>query len=243
MPTRYAIVSDIHGNLESLQRAFALIEPEDTLLCLGDIVGYGPNPNECVRLIRERTKHAVLGNHDLAALENYGVEYFNDAAKAAISWTQEQLNDENRAWLNTLSYELRFPEFLLVHGAPVNYFEYILDKASASRAFENTDSPVVFIGHTHIAEYWVLSPDGTIGHKHMQDGGELELEEGKRYIIDVGSVGQPRDLNPKASFAFFDPQKRTVRWMRYEYPIDEVQHKIHEAHLPDYLAVRLEVGR
>jgi len=240
---RYAIVSDIHGNIESLERALALIGDEDTVLCLGDIVGYGPNPNECVRMIQARAQNAVLGNHDLAALENFGVEYFNDAARAAIAWTQEVLSDESRTWLNGLSYELRFPDFLLVHGAPVNYFEYILDKRTAARAFANTDAPLVFIGHTHIAEYWVQEPDGSIGHKHMQNGGELQLEEGRRYIVDVGSVGQPRDLNPDASFAIYDSSARRVEWVRYPYPIAEVQEKIHHVHLPDYLATRLESGR
>jgi predicted phosphodiesterase len=240
---RYAIVSDIHGNLESFQRALALMSDDEVLMCLGDVVGYGPNPNECVRIVRERAKHAVLGNHDLAALENYGVEYFNDVARAAISWTQNVLDDDNRAWLNTLSYELRFPEFLLVHGAPVDYFEYILDKRAALKAFERTDAPVTFIGHTHIAEYWVLEPSGEIGHKHIQHGGELQFEEGCRYIVDVGSVGQPRDLNPQASFVRYDSERKHVEWVRYDYPIDEVQHKIHEAHLPDYLALRLESGR
>lgn len=240
---RYAIISDIHSNVESLERALALVPPEDELLCLGDIVGYGPNPNECIELLRQRVKHAVLGNHDLAALENFGVEYFNDAARAAIAWTQVVLSEESRAWLNTLSYEIRYPDFLMVHGAPVNYFEYILDKRTASKAFALTDAPLVFIGHTHIAEYWVQEPDGSVGHRHMQHGGELQFEEGRRYIVDVGSIGQPRDLNPEASFVFYDPQKRTVEWVRYPYPISDVQEKIHEAHLPEYLAMRLESGR
>jgi predicted phosphodiesterase len=240
---RYAILSDVHGNIESLQRAIALTDESDHILCLGDIVGYGPNPNECVELLRNRAKHAVLGNHDLAALENFGVEYFNDAARAAIAWTQGVLTEDNRAWLNGLSYEIRYPDFLMVHGAPVDYFEYILDKRTAAKAFALTDAPLIFIGHTHIAEYWVQEPDGTIGHKHMQHGGELIFAEGCRYIIDVGSIGQPRDLNPEASFVFYDAQKRAVEWVRYPYPIGEVQHKIHEAHLPDYLAMRLESGR
>jgi predicted phosphodiesterase len=239
----YAVISDIHGNLESLQRAFALIGDDAEVLCLGDTVGYGPNPNECVRFIRERAAHSVLGNHDLAAIEGFGVEYFNDAAKAAISWTQGVLDEENRAWLNGLSYELRFPQFLLVHGAPVDYFEYILDKRTAAKAFAATDAQMIFIGHTHIAEYWVLEPDGTIGHRHMQQGGDLHLEPGKRYIIDVGSIGQPRDLNPEASFVFYHEAEGRVEWVRYPYPIVDVQQKIHEAHLPNYLAARLEVGR
>ena len=240
---KYSIISDVHGNIESLTRALALIPDEDTVLCLGDIVGYGPNPNECVRRIRERAKAAVLGNHDLAALENFGVEYFNDAARAAITWTQGVLDEESREWLNSLSYELRYPDFLMVHGAPVDYFEYILDKRAAAKAFALTDAPMVFVGHTHIAEYWEQEPDGTVNHKHMQQGGEVKLLEGRRYVIDVGSVGQPRDLNPEASFVRYDSDARTVTWIRYEYPIGDVQHKIHAAHLPDYLATRLESGR
>ena len=241
--TRYAIVSDVHGNIESLRAALSLTNPDDTVMCLGDMVGYGPNPNECVQLLRERAKHVVLGNHDIAALENFGVEYFNDAARSAIAWTQAVLRPENRAWMNTLSYELRFPEFLLVHGSPVNYFEYILDKRTAAKAFSLTDAPVTFIGHTHIAEMWTLESDGSIGHKHMQQGGEVTLEEGKRYIIDVGSIGQPRDLNPEASFVFYEPDTRRVEWVRYPYAITTVQEKIRCEHLPEFLATRLESGR
>ncbi len=240
---RYAILSDVHGNLESLERALSIAAPDDAVVSLGDVVGYGPNPNECIALLRERARHAVLGNHDLAAVENFGVESFNRAARAAIGWTQGVLDDASRAWLNLLPYELRFPDFLLVHGAPVSYFEYILDKDGAARAFDRTDAPIVFVGHTHIAEYWVRDGEGAIGHRHMQHGGELNLEEGKRYIIDVGSVGQPRDLNPAASLVFYEPERRRVEWIRYDYPIDEVQRKMREAQLPPYLVDRLSVGR
>jgi predicted phosphodiesterase len=240
---RYAIVSDVHGNLDSLERVLSTIGADDALVSLGDVVGYGPNPNECVAALRERSRHAVLGNHDLAAAENFGVENFNYAARAAIAWTQSVLDEPSRVWLNALPYELRLPEFLLVHGAPVNYFEYILDKGTAARAFERTDARIVFVGHTHIAEYWMLDSDGSIGHKHMQQGGELQLEPGKRYIIDVGSVGQPRDLNPLACFVFYDAAREIVQWIRYEYPIDEVQRKMRAAGLPAYLVDRLSVGR
>jgi predicted phosphodiesterase len=240
---RYAIVSDIHGNLESLEHALEVIKADDTLISLGDVVGYGPNPNECVAKLRERSAHAVLGNHDLAAIENFGVENFNPAARTAIGWTQSVLDEPSRTWLNTLPYELRFPEFLLVHGAPVQYFDYILDKDAAAAAFERTDAPIVFIGHTHIAEYWVYEPDGVIGHKHMQYGGVLTLEAGKRYLVDVGSVGQPRDLNPEACFVFYDPESKRVEWIRYAYPIAQVQRKMRAAKLPAYLVDRLAVGR
>jgi predicted phosphodiesterase len=240
---RYAIVSDVHGNLESLERALSAIATEDALISLGDVVGYGPNPNECVAALRARCRHAVLGNHDLAAVENFGVENFNSAARAAIGWTQSVLDEPSRSWLNSLPYELRLPEFLLVHGAPVNYFEYILDKSSAARAFDRTDARIVFVGHTHIAEYWTQDANGKIGHKHMQHGGELKLEDEKRYIIDVGSVGQPRDLNPRACFVRYDPSEQRVEWVRYEYPIEEVQGKMRAAGLPAYLVERLSVGR
>jgi diadenosine tetraphosphatase ApaH/serine/threonine PP2A family protein phosphatase len=240
---RYAIVSDVHANLESLQRALSAISAQDALLSLGDIVGYGPNPNECVALLRARCLHAVLGNHDLAAAENFGVESFNYAAREAIGWTQRVLDEPSRQWLDTLPYELRLPEFLLVHGAPVNYFEYILDKDAAARAFDRTDARIVFVGHTHIAEYWVRDAEGKIGHKHMQHGGELKLEEEKRYIVDVGSVGQPRDLNPQACFVFYDEAAQHVQWVRYDYPIEEVQSKMRAAGLPAYLVDRLSLGR
>src|SRR5579884_2190691 len=119
---RYAVVSDVHGNLESLQKALTLVHGEDKVLCLGDIVGYGPNPNECVRLIRDRAYQTVLGNHDVAAVDNFGVEYFNDAARRAIEWTQTIIEPDVIDWLNGLSYEIRAKQYLLVHGAPVHYF-------------------------------------------------------------------------------------------------------------------------
>jgi diadenosine tetraphosphatase ApaH/serine/threonine PP2A family protein phosphatase len=240
---RYAIISDVHSNLESLNAMLEMLESDDGLLCLGDIVGYGPNPNECVALIRQRVTEAVLGNHDVAATDNFGVEYFNPVARNAIEWTQRAISKESVDWLNTLSYEIRAPEYLMVHGAPKNYFEYILDKRGASRAFKNTDAPLIFAGHTHIADYYKLNADGTIDHAHMQNGGSLELAADARYIINAGSVGQPRDLNPKAAFAWYDDAHRTVEFVRYDYPIEQVQQKILAAGLPEALATRLEVGR
>jgi predicted phosphodiesterase len=239
----YAILSDVHGNIDSLERALAAMSDADDVISLGDVVGYGPNPNEVVATLQARCRHAVLGNHDLAAIENFGVENFNAAARAAIEWTQRVLETTSAAWLNSLPYELRLPDFLLVHGAPVDYFEYILDKAAAARAFEATDARIIFVGHTHIAEYWTRDADGNIGHKHMQQGGELTLDDTTRYIIDVGSVGQPRDLNPLACFVRYDPQARRVEWIRYEYPIAQVQEKMRAAGLPPYLIERLSVGR
>ncbi len=240
---RYAILSDIHSNIEALEAALAQLDAGDVVLCLGDIVGYGPNPNECVEKIAALATATVLGNHDVAAIDNYGLAYFNPAAREAMRWTQRVLTPENIAWLNSLGYEYRLPDCLLVHGAPRNYFEYILDKAGAARAFAATDAPLIFIGHTHIAEYYALEPGGAIAHRHLQDGGTLELVPGTRYVVNVGSVGQPRDMNPRASLGFFDPDARTVSVVRFDYPIARVQEKIVAAHLPEALARRLLVGR
>ena len=240
---RYAVVSDVHSNIEALDAVFAELRDDDALLCLGDIVGYGPNPNECVEKIRARATATVLGNHDVAAIDNFGLAYFNPAARAAMKWTQGVLSAENLAWLDSLGYEFRMPDFLLVHGAPVHYFEYILNKDGAARAFAATDAPLIFIGHTHIAEVYAQKPDGTIAHEHLQQGGEVKLRAGLRYLFNVGSVGQPRDLNPRASFGFYDSAAQTVTVTRVEYPIARVQEKIISAKLPDALARRLQVGR
>ena len=240
---RYAVISDVHGNAEALRAVLALVAAEDSVLCLGDIVGYGPDPNTCVALVRQRGALMVLGNHDVAAIDGHGVASFNPAARAAIEWTQGVLEAGHVAWLDAQSYEVRRPEFLLVHGAPVEYFTYILDKSDAANAFAATDAPLVFVGHTHVAEYYALRPNGTIEHAHRQHGGSLALEEGVRYIVNVGSVGQPRDLNPDASFVSYDSAARTIQWRRVPYPIAAVQAKIGAAHLPDVCARRLAVGR
>ena len=242
-PERFAIVSDIHGNLEALEAVLARVRPEDALLCLGDTVGYGPNPNECLALIRGRAQQVVLGNHDVGAIDSHGLAYFNPAARAAIDWTQRVLAPENVAWLDAQSYEVRTPEYLLVHGAPVEYFTYILDKTTAAKAFAATDAPLIFVGHTHVAEFYALGSDGTMEHAHCQHGGSLSLEPGTRYLVNVGSVGQPRDLNPDASFVVYEPQARRVTWERVSYEIALTQAKIEAAHLPETLARRLSVGR
>jgi histidinol-phosphate aminotransferase len=242
-PERFAVLSDIHGNLEALKAVLARLGPRDGLLCLGDTVGYGPNPNECVTLVAGRANATVLGNHDVGAVDGHGLAYFNPSARAAIDWTQTVLDAQSVAWLDAQSYEIRTPEYLLVHGAPVDYFTYILDMTAAARAFAATDAPLVFVGHTHVAEYYALAPDGSMIHAHRQNGGSIALEPGTRYIVNVGSVGQPRDHNPDASFVFYDPRARCVEWERVPYEISVTQGKICAAHLPETLAERLTVGR
>lgn len=238
-----AILSDIHGNAEALAAVLAEIAPGDEVWCLGDIVGYGPNPNECVGAIAARARLCILGNHEVAALDGVGLEYFNDFAAEAIEWTQGVLRAEHRAYLNGLGYEIRADDFLLVHGAPVTYFEYILGIDDAEHAFAATDARLIFVGHSHVAEAYVLERDGGITHRHYQHGGKLALEPGLRYVINVGSVGQPRDLNPEASFVTFDRTAGTLVWRRIPYDVAAVRAKIAAARLPDPLGSRLLSGR
>lgn len=240
---KYAILSDVHGNLEALEAVLAQVDPAEEILCLGDTVGYGPNPNECLTQLRARKAVCVLGNHDVAAIDDFGTAYFNDNAREAIRFTQRILAPEHRAWLDELAYELRLPEFLLVHGAPVRYFEYCKNTEAAARAFGNTDAPIIFIGHTHIAGYFRQAADGAIEQAHMQHGGEIVLDAESRYIINAGSVGQPRDLNPEASFVRYDTQTCRVSWHRLTYAVETVVEKIVAAELPPALGERLRQGR
>jgi diadenosine tetraphosphatase ApaH/serine/threonine PP2A family protein phosphatase len=240
----FALLSDIHGNLDALSAVLARVPAEDGLLCLGDVVGYGPQPNECIAAIRARATVCILGNHDVAAVDGYGLEYFNPNARLAMAYTRSVIAPESLTWLDGLAYEHRAPGYLLVHGAPVDYFTYILDKADAERALDATDAPLIFVGHSHIAEYYERVPGRkALAHKHMQHGGTLKLREGGRYVINVGSVGQPRDLNPEASFAFYDEAAGTVVWQRVPYPIASVQTKMEDAGLPEALVLRLNEGR
>jgi diadenosine tetraphosphatase ApaH/serine/threonine PP2A family protein phosphatase len=238
-----AILSDIHANIEALSAVLAKLAPSDELWCLGDIVGYGPNPNEAVAAIAARARLCILGNHEVAALDGVGLEYFNDFAAEAIEWTQGILRAEHRAYLNGLGYEIRAGDFLLVHGAPVTYFEYIFDVDDAQRAFAATDARLIFVGHSHVAESYALETGGAISHRHYQQGGTLALDPALRYIINVGSVGQPRDLNAEASFAIFDRAAQTVVWRRVPYDIAAVRAKIAAAKLPEALGTRLLSGR
>ncbi len=239
----YAIVSDIHANLEALEAVFAHVPSDRDVLCLGDIVGYGPDPNACLALVRARASATVLGNHDVAVVDGYGLDHFNDAAREAMVWTRGVIAPEHVAWLDGLAYEMRTSEFLLVHGAPREYFTYVADIDAATEAFAATDAALVFLGHTHVAEYYALAADGSIAHGFRQHGGELILEDGVRYLVNVGSVGQPRDLNPEASYATFDAARRRVRWERVPYEIDRVRAKIEAAGLPERCARRLPLGR
>jgi predicted phosphodiesterase len=244
---RYGIVSDIHSNLDALNAVLKELDGLDMaqLVCLGDIVGYGPDPNECCELLRARNCLAIAGNHDEAVAKEDVVERFNSLAAQAIAWTREKLTPENRRYLLTLPLERHFDTFDIVHGAPHAHFEYITDATDACNAFEHVQRQVTFIGHTHVAEVFfqesVQTPPQTY-HQRLANGGRIEVAPQFRYIVNPGSVGQPRDRNPQASFGLFDDDRKVIEIHRVGYDVSNVRKKMERADLPVELAERLSMG-
>ncbi|MDQ6780673.1 MAG: metallophosphatase family protein [Candidatus Eremiobacteraeota bacterium] len=241
---RYGIVSDIHANFEALQAVLKALDAAgmERLLCLGDIVGYGPNPNECCDELRRRECLAIAGNHDEAAISPERPDTFNPLAREAIEWTKHELSAANRVYLEGLPRERELDNFSMVHGAPVFHFDYIQSVSDAQTAFPHASLPLTFIGHTHIAEVFFQDQGGRAYHLKLGHGGTIDIIDECRYIINPGSVGQPRDHNPQASFALYDPARRIVEIHRVEYDVAGVQRRMHQAKLPPQLAERLSIG-
>lgn len=240
----YAIISDIHGNLEALQSVLKDIEGKkvDSILCLGDVVGYGPNPNECVKLIKEKADIILAGNHDHAPLGKIDISYFNPWARSAIEWTREELTDESREFLLSLPLKTEVDGFTIVHATPYNPQEwnYIITIGDAIKNFPEFKDQICFIGHSHVPMGISLSQSDDC--RVLKDN-PLKLNEKLRYIINIGSVGQPRDGNPQAAFGIYDNSKMEYMLCRIDYDITETQRKINESELPPFLAERLEVGQ
>ncbi|PIU45158.1 MAG: hypothetical protein COS95_05285 [Ignavibacteriales bacterium CG07_land_8_20_14_0_80_59_12] len=230
-----AILSDIHSNLEALQEAMIYIEHAgvDEVVCLGDIVGYGPDPNECVDIIKSACSRVVKGNHDAAACGQLSLGCLNRPGRAAMEWTQETLTRENREYLASLPLIEKNGGTTFVHASPLKPEEwtYIDSPYEAAPAFEAFDTPVCTIGHTHVPG--ILS----------EDLATLVLKEGLRCLINVGSVGQPRDGNPRLSFGLLDVAKWKYENIRIDYKIGDVAKRIVERRLPGILAERLYDGR
>jgi predicted phosphodiesterase len=242
---RYGIVSDIHSNLDALEACIAELDGVgmDQLVCLGDVVGYGPNPNECCDLLQARGCLGIAGNHDEADLASDAAERFNPLAVQAIAWTRDQLTEKSRAYLAGLPRERDFPSFEIVHGAPETHFDYILGVTDARSAFERVHKPLTFIGHTHVAEvYFQDEQRKRTFHQRLSRGGRIEIAPQFRYIVNPGSVGQPRDRNPQASFAWFDDGQRVVEIRRVTYDVMRVRERMERAQLPPELAERLSLG-
>jgi diadenosine tetraphosphatase ApaH/serine/threonine PP2A family protein phosphatase len=240
---RIAVISDIHANLRALQTVLDDVdrEPVDEIWCLGDVVGYGPRPNECCDLIRERTSISLCGNHDLAALGALDVAEFSGDAAAAARWTAGVLGPEQRAWLGSLAPLAQRDGAELFHASPRDpVWEYVLSEEVALLALEATTAPVVLVGHTHVA-LALGHADGRVEGGLAPGGVTVELG-GRRFVLNPGSTGQPRDGDPRAAWLHLDTDAGRASFRRVAYAVEETQKEMRDAGLPETLAVRLAHG-
>ena len=239
---RYLIVSDIHANLEALQAVLAAAAGEyDRVVCCGDLVGYGADPNAVVEWARANVAAVVRGNHDRAAVGMEDLEWFNPVARAAALWTHRQLTPENAAYVRELPRGPRVVEsFRIVHGSPLDEDEYVLGAVDASQVFAYAPSTLDFFGHTHVQGgfVWRRGRIETLGGREL-----LEFDPDGAYLVNPGSVGQPRDGDPRAAFVLYDPAGRVLFYRRAPYDVKKAQEKIVRAGLPPLLGERLAMGR
>ncbi len=240
---RYAILSDIHGNYEAFTAVLKAVDGMDIddVVCLGDVVGYGANPNEVVELARTRVRVTILGNHDQAAVDPAEEAHFNSWAVQAIRWTRDRLTADSLDYLRSLAYESLLPDVRFVHASPSEpeKWRYILSPQAAAREFSTFEESFCFIGHSHVPMIVLRTEVGT---SELLDG-EVALPAGARVLINVGSVGQPRNGDPRASFAVLDLEDRSAHLVQVPYDVDAARAKIVEAGLPRFLGDRLLLGQ
>ena len=241
---RYGILSDTHANIEALEAVYKAYESEaiDRYVCLGDTVGYGASPNEACHLMRSKVSHTILGNHDAAVAGRMDYSYYYHAARHALDKHAQALDRSNMDWLKGLPYEVRENDVLFCHGSPLNIeeFDYIFARDQAAQCLEIWDdlAPLTLIGHSHLCKSFALSPDGV--HEVVSD--RFELRPGWKYIVSVGSVGQPRDYDPRASYTLFDTDKKQFEFKRVDYDIKASAEKIFSADLEPNFGHRLFIG-
>ncbi|HZP00275.1 MAG TPA: metallophosphoesterase family protein [Terriglobia bacterium] len=247
---RYLIFSDTHANLEALETCLVLAQGKyDQAICLGDLVGYGPDPNSVIERVRRLARIIIRGNHDKACAGISDAKDFNVWARLATAWTRHELTAEHFAYLRDLPPgPVLLETFGIVHGAPLDEDEYLLAPTDALPALKALPTQLVFFGHTHIQGGFMLSPQGRFQSIRVPSPQNdqpvvFTVQDGGRYLINPGSVGQPRDGDPRAAFAIFDETHRMVEYYRTAYDIAKTQEKMRKASLPDPLIRRLEFGR
>ncbi len=239
---RYAVIADIHANLEALEVVLADSKEQKCThyCCVGDVVGYNANPKECLDIVRAMGMPVVKGNHDEYCSSEEDLEGFNPHAAEAVNWTRKQLSTEDRQWLRDLKYVRLVASFSMVHATldGPQRWGYVFDKLAAAASFTYQNTAVCFFGHTHV-------PVAFVRDSVVRGGtySKFKTEPGKKYFVNVGAVGQPRDGNPKCGYVIYDLNDGTVELRRLDYDIEKAQKKIMAAGLPKRLADRLTLGK
>ena len=245
---RAAVLSDIHSNRQAFEAVLATVEQAgiDEVWCLGDMVGYGADPDACTALARERSSICLVGNHDLAVAGALDIATFSDGAAAAVEWTRENVTQETLDFITSLEPMGSREGVGLFHASPRDpIWEYVLSTDQAEAGFEAMEERVGLVGHSHIALFFINPPGARPGYSQgaqAGDGAEVELDEGE-WLLNPGSVGQPRDGDPRAAWLELDTAAWAARWHRVDYDIEAAAAAIRGAGLPETLAERLEVGR
>jgi predicted phosphodiesterase len=242
---RIALLSDVHGNLPAFETVLADVDASgaDEIWCLGDLVGYGAQPDGCVELARQRCDLCLAGNHDLVVTGEIDIGDFSSSAAAAARWTQETIGDEALAYLRALRPADPSRQIGLYHASPRDpVWEYVLTTWQADECMDLTEARVTAVGHSHVALWFRRSDAGEVDGAPAERGLEHDLSEGK-WLINPGGVGQPRDGDPRAAWLLLDTEGWSAQWRRVEYPIDEAARAIEEAGLPKVLAERLYTGQ
>lgn len=243
---RYLVISDVHGNLAALDAVLEDVGMEtiDQVWCLGDVVGYGPSPNECIDRLRDFPDHlCVAGNHDWAAISRISIAEFNPSAQVACRWTSEQLSPENSAFLADLPTRIVEGNFTLVHGSPREpIWEYIIYPSTAQLNFQFFDTQLCFVGHTHAPAIFREETSSRRFEISIPVPSTPIRIDDERLIINPGSVGQPRDGDPKAAYMVLDPESKTVEYRRVPYDVASTQKLMMDKGLPESLISRLSFG-
>jgi predicted phosphodiesterase len=239
---RYAVIADIHANLEAFEVVLNDAKEQKCThyCCVGDVVGYNANPKECLEIVRGMGMPVVKGNHDEYCSSEEDLEGFNPHAAEAVNWTRKQLNPDDRKWLRELKYIRLVASFTMVHATldGPQRWGYVFDRLAAAASFTYQNTGVCFFGHTHV-------PLAFVRDSVVRGGtySKFRVEPGKKYFVNVGAVGQPRDGNPKAGYVVYDLDEQSIELRRLDYDITQAQKKILEAGLPQRLADRLSVGK
>jgi predicted phosphodiesterase len=240
---RYGLISDIHANLEALEAVLKDIEKRsvDSIHCLGDVVGYGADPAACLKLVQQTCETKLLGNHEYAALGLQSCEQFNDAAKTSAVWTQETLEDGALAIMADFDIDRTLDDMYLVHASPFepDHWHYVFSAEDAILGFKHLKKNIGFYGHSHIPMVLRERPQSI---PHARAGHDFTADPEGRYLINVGSVGQPRDNDPRACYVVFESEEMDLEFYRVDYDIAAAQDKMSKASLPETLISRLAAG-